>query len=324
MSISQSERQQEMKPLRWTPVTTLDPDADVVLAFHGLMCLCNHNNGFCEVGILNTDQGNHDLAIYVLEVDTGFNPPTSKRISEIRLIEPVITAEDTGDDHTDIIDIRVFKPHPNHRGVKFFQPIGTPLSNPYDFRFITDLEGPGFYEGLTVGKLHTAFGPRLHISDGVFYTLCKTSSTFRIDEAGVTNDTRSIARMVGANIYLDRSGQNPGTVTLRFPGSRPITLPSAEGKRNLVLIDNSCPEGVCPPEGDFSEYFDAVTPPPKRNEIALELATIGSDPGEGPCSPHFLSEINHLSPQFRVKTTTDDTPCGAAGVGTSDSLGPVS
>jgi hypothetical protein len=323
MSTERSGKEPEGLPSRWTPTPTLDPGADVILAFHGLMCLCRHNNGFCEVGILNTDQGHHDLAIFILEVDMGFNPPTSNHITEMTVVEPVITADDTGDEHTDIVDIRVFKPRTGYNGVKFFMPTGTPLSDPHDFRFITDLEGRGFYDGLTVGKDHTAFGPRLHISDGVFYTLCKTSSTFLIKEGGGTNEIRSIARMLGANIYLDRTGQNPGTVTLRFPGSRPITLPTAEGKRNLVLIDNSCPEHLCNPlEGDFDRYFDAVNPPPGRLQISLTLDTEGDTPGDGPCARDFMRDINQIVGALRVKAISDDSPCGAAGAGSSGSLGP--
>lgn len=327
MSYREGDEKPLKLPSRWTPTETLDSGADVVLAFHGLMCLCNHNNGFCEVGILNTDQGSHDLGIYIFEVDAGFNPPASLRFQEIRRIFPVITAGETGDSFRDIVDIRAFKPRPGFNGVKFFMPPGTPLTDRSDFRFITDLEGPGFYDGLKVGKNHEALGPRLRVRDGVFYTLCKTRRLFHLEEGGTRHETRSIARIVGANIYLDRTRPNPGTVTLKVNGREPITLPSAEGKKNFVLIDNSCPEDVCDPvNGDFDLYFDVLTPPDGRNEITLKPSPItGSGPTEGPCDPDFLNDMNRMLAEFPVKKfldISDDAPCGAAGAGSSTSLGP--
>jgi hypothetical protein len=329
MSYEKNSEEPEKIPPRWTPTETLDSGADVILAFHGLMCLCKHNNGFCEVGILNTDKGKHDLRIYIFEVDTGFNPPANLRFQEIRRIFPVITADETGDEFTDIVDIRVFRPRPGFNGVKFFMPRGTPLTDRNDFRFITDLEGKGFYEGRKVGKDHEAFGPRLHISDGVFYTMCKTRGTFDLDEGGTKLDTRSIALLVGANIYLDKSRPNPGTVELRINQQQPITLPSAEGKKNFVLIDNSCPGHLCDTiNGDFHLYFDAVTPPDGREEIKLRHASgMGSGPTEGPCDPNFLEDLNKLVAEFPVKRfgdISDDSPCGAAGAGSSGTLGPGS
>lgn len=326
---SRSGEEPERIPPRWTPTETLDTGADVILAFHGLMCLCKHNNGFCEVGILNTDKGAHDLCVYVFEVDAGFDPPASVSLKEIERVYPVITTAETGDRFNDIVDIRVFRPRAGHDGVKFYVPPGEPLTDRNDFRFITDLEGPGFYEGRLVGKNHEAFGPRFHVSDGVFYTLCKTARTFQLNEGRMTNDTRSIARIVGANIYLDRTGRNPGTVELRIDKHEPITLPSAEGKKNLVLIDNSCPAGTCSvATGDFDRYFDAITPPEGRAEITLKRAGFGTGPAAGTCDSDFQDTLDSMLADCPVKkfhdplAAGDDSPCGAAGAGSSGSLGP--
>lgn len=312
------------KPTRWTVAPRIEPNADVILAFHGLMCLCNHNSGFCEVGILNTDPGKHDLFIFLLEVSPLFDPPTNVELGDYRLLD-VFDVSHTGKAHTDIVRFDVIRPRV--QGVAFYQPDRPPKEDPNDFRLIIDLEGPDFYHGIELGKNHAALGPRLHIADATFYTLCKTNAKFKAQEGTSTpKDIDSVARVIGANIYLDRTPAHPGKVFLTIDNGPPITLPTSPDKKNLIFIDNSCPHVVCRDQSDFPLYYDAVKVPLLRKKFTIEK--VPDPPGTPPAPAGLCALINNLSSVlagFAVKegiTASDDTPCGPAGAGTSGGLGP--
>jgi hypothetical protein len=314
-----------IKPSRWTPTNKdqIDPDADVILAFHGLMCMCNNEGGFCEVGIVNTDD-DHKLGIYLFEVDPVFDPPASIELGNYTLIDSY-DVSNTGDAYTDIVSFDVFRSRIS--GVTFFLPPSyPPKQDPNDFRFILDLEGPDFYDGIELGKNYEALGPRLHISDAVFYTLFKTPSTFTAKEGSSTgHDIHGLATMIGANIYLDNTPSSPGKVYLTIANSPAITLPTKAGKKNLVIIDNSCPSCATanPPVSDFPIYYDAVKVPVGRKKFTLQKSPGGSGAAGRAYGHQFMSDLNRSVPGSPIKIdVNDETPCAVAGNGSSGSLGP--
>jgi hypothetical protein len=324
MSDSQRRDASTRRPSRWDPVTQLEPHPDVILGFHGLMCLCHHGNGHCEVGVVNTDPGKHDLRIFIAEVSSGFNPPTD---IELGTITPrrLIKVSETGHAHTDIVTIDAFRPRIS--GVRFFQPAGAPKVDPSDFRHIVDLEGTCFYDGEKTGKARDYFGPRLRVRDAVFYTLCRTAREFKSKEEGAADacPVGSVARVVGANIYL-KSGRPTANVTVKVNGAVKETLEVSADKKYLVFIDNSCPK--CDPKvSDFPQYYTAVTPPGAKKKILLEkTGGMGSAPRNGPCAPDFVKMLERLFGTFSEKDLeefniiTDDAPCGPTGAGTSGDL----
>ncbi|HEX8501093.1 MAG TPA: hypothetical protein VF659_10940 [Pyrinomonadaceae bacterium] len=327
MSYPQGNREPAARPSRLTPSRDIGAGAGVVLAFHGLMCLCHHQNGFCEVGVVNTDPGAHDLRVFVMEVSPQFDPPANPNLGQITPVR-VFTLSDTGRGHTDTVAVDAFRPRA--RGVTFFQPDGQPNAHPNDFRHVPDLEGSCFYDGELTGKVQTAFGPRLRVSDALFYTLCRTSRPFRAREEGSaeTCPLGPIARVVGANIYL-KSGWLPGHVTLRINGVRKIRLKPSANKKYLVFVDNSCPR--CGPGfNDFPLYYAALKPPAGRKKILLEQGTGGGGPSAIPtpsaglCSSSFVDRLDQLfglsDAGLPALPSSDDAPCGPAVTGRSATL----
>src|SRR5215204_5716503 len=240
-----------------TTAYEIKPDPDVALFFHGLMCMCNHYDGFCENGVLNSDKGKHDLYIYLFEVSAQFDPPTNLDVGSWNLLD-VFDLSHTGNAYTDILRFEVLRPRVS--GVSFYKPSKPPKQDPNDFRLIVDLEGPDFYNGYELGKNHMALGPRLHIPDAIFYTLFKTDSKFKAQEGTDTpKEIESLALITAANIYLDRTPSQPGKVYLSIDNSgSPIPLPTTPGKKNLIWVDNSCHQPECQNASDFPLYYDAV------------------------------------------------------------------
>lgn len=311
-----------LKVPRWTKATEIKPDPDVVLFFHGLMCMCNHKDGFCEVGVLNTDQGKHDLHIYLFELPSEFEPLDLSTYPETWIPLDTFDVSHTGTAYTDIVRFEVVRPRVS--GVSFYQP-GAPKTADHDFRFIVDLEGPDFYNGMELGKNHAALGPRLHVPDALFYTLFKTSAKFKAQEGTDTpKDIDSVAAVTAANIYLDRTPSQPGKVFLSIDNSgSPVQLPTTPGKKNLVWVDNSCHLPECEDTSDFPRYYDAVKVPLGRKKFNVQKAQDKLAASARHIA--FVDVLNRVFAGVDIKPKpfgTDDTPCGIAGAGVSGTLGP--
>ncbi|MFL6254761.1 MAG: hypothetical protein ACJ74T_07045 [Pyrinomonadaceae bacterium] len=179
------------------------------------------------------------------------------------------------------------------------------LSN---FRLILDLEGD-FYPGVELKKMKDLFGPRLRVDHGLFYTLCASQTKFsraEVNTPGNLTPLGSVARMVGANIYLQESG----SVTLKMKNAPSVVMKPEDGKF-FVLVDNGCIG--CKDANDFHLYYNTFEQPKGAPQFDV-LKTTSATPVLAPGSPCALIERT-------VKDRgTDDTPCGSAGFGSSGEI----
>jgi hypothetical protein len=196
-------------------------------------------------------------------------------------------------------------------GVYFFQPPRTAgQKHDNDFGWVVNLEGPDWYNGnLNRNAVHD---PVLTVTNGLFYTLMKTLSTFRRQKAD-GEDHRfigSIAEYVAANIYLKPGGQ----VKLTLPKQpSPILLPQVANVRYEVHFMNTClkkgTHTACTfkpyhpnnkvERSDFYMHFEGINLPADRE---LELVVAQGATGSGPaiCGSSRAS---------------DESPCSAVGYG---------
>lgn len=293
--------------------TTSDPvghDANVVIGFHGLMCFCHsHRDGSkeCEVGIHNTQLGGHDLTITVYKVASTFDPPYNMNMGTPTLYKGPFKFGDTG--NTKAHKVRFDVDKPVTPGVSYLQ-IGGQKDNPNNFRFILDLEGDDFYKDIELSKQGDNLGPRLRIQSGLFYTLCKSTTEFwRLSSTGGLKDIGSIARIIGANIYL----QSGGSVSLKMKGAEKVKLRESEGKF-FILVDNGCHCSF----NDFLFYYQTFNVPAANASGFTLLAKPGTG-GPSPCDD-FLEQLDNVLRAQKKLMSTDDAPCGVAGFGSSGGI----
>lgn len=281
--------------------------ANVVLGFHGLMCFCHrhlHDNK-CEIGIHN-GSSSHELKITVYSVSPSFDPPHQMDMRPFFKVAGPFTTADTGDTKNDKVTFDVDEPRLS--GVKYFQR-GGPRDDPNNFRLILDLEDD-FYPGVKLKKLKDIFGPRLRVEHALFYTLCPSRAQFsRVEATNPPSNPSplgSVARMVGANIYLE----DDGSVTMKMENSPGVVMKPEDGKF-FVLIDNGCEN--CEDDNDFHFYYDTFEQPTDapRFDVVKTASGTRSLPEGTPCK---------LIEDVATARGSDDSPCGAAGFGSSGEI----
>lgn len=299
-------------PKKWPTTENETPNviphgANVILGFHGLMCFChrhNHADKNCEIGIYNGSP-DHKLSITVYAVAPSFDPPYSMDMRPYFKVAGPFGTDETGNEKNEVVQFDVEKPVVS--GVKYFQE-GGPRDDPHNFRLILDLEGD-FYPGVELKKMKDLFGPRLRVDHGLFYTLCPSRTKFSRVEVNTPGDLTplgSVARMVGANIYL----QDSGSVTLKMKNAPSVVMKPEDGKF-FVLVDNGCIG--CKDVNDFHLYYNTFEQPKGAPQFDV-LKTTSATPVLAPGSPCALIERT-------VKDRgTDDTPCGSAGFGSSGEI----
>ncbi|HJQ31457.1 MAG TPA: hypothetical protein VJ866_04745 [Pyrinomonadaceae bacterium] len=311
MSKSAYESKAAATTLDWP--TTSDPiphGANVVIGFHGLMCFCHrhsHRDKNCEVGIHNNSP-DHDLSIKVYKVLSTFDPPYDMNAGITSQTQPdagPFSKGQTGSLKGNMVTFKVDSP--SISGVKYFQSGPGPRDHPNNFKHILDLEHD-FYPGFVLQKQGDHMGPRIRINHGLFYTICPSATQFGRQEAGIPGTTApigSLARMVGANIYLKPDGK----VTLKMPAAGDVVMKATEGKF-FVLVDNGC---IGCKDNDFHLYYQTFFKP--TGEPTFDVVKTASGMATpAPGSPCGLIE------QIVAGKGTDDTPCGAAGFGGSGEL----
>jgi hypothetical protein len=296
-------------------VDKIKKDANVVVAFHGLMCFAHKQTAlvpFCEVGIHN-DAPKHSLTITVWEVDPAFDPPKKYIISESNELA-FFEGSQIGNGSDFIVSLNVSNPQTD--GVKYFQPGAVPVSL-NDFRRMPDFESADFYDARIDEKLLEKFGPRVHVQSGIFYAWYLTNKKFKRRDN--VKKLGRIAHVMAANIYLN-DGES---AVLQVGNEAPVPMPYSTDKKYLILIDNGCP--TCT-DIDFPEYYKTFRPPQGKPEYHLELdeslASLQSREGEEKVKvadssketfKKFLKERKH-------EFSNDDSPCGAASFGRSDGI----
>lgn len=305
--------------LDW-PITS-DPiphGANVVIGFHGLMCFCHrhgHSDRNAEVGVHNNSPA-HSLSIVVYRVADTFDPPYDMDMGITSKTQPYagpFSKGQTGSLKSNIVRFKVNDPRIS--GVRYFHEGAGPRDHPNNFRHILDLERD-FYPGIELPKKGDRLGPRIRINHGRFYTLCRTETQFERVEVGAPPANPpvligSLARMVGANIYLE----GDGNVTLKMPASDDVVMRADDGKF-FVLIDNGC--AGCQ-TNDFPLYYDTFDPP-LGNPVVFDLKAVGTIPIQprpnSPCDI-FLPQVDKILKKDNHFMSTDDAPCGVAGFGSS-------
>lgn len=300
-------------------LTDIPRGAKVVLGFHGLLCFYhrhNHSDKHAEIGV-HSRAWNHNLSITVYRVSPDFDPPYNMDMGISPGARPYAgpyTVGDAGSTKDDKVIIDVDRPlvfGPQDTDVMYFRR-GAPQDHEHNFTRILDLESDDFYgKGVSLPKRSEHLAPRLRVSHGVFYTLCSSRTKFdrivRESEGparpqGPARPLGEIARMTGANIYLDAGG----SVELKMKGSTKVELKESDAGKFFVFIDNGCPTSTA---NDFPLY-DHVYDPPASNPVRFDLVKTssggGTVPPTSPCS--FLETF---------KKSTDDAPCGAAAFGSS-------
>ena len=311
----------------WLTFSFDDPfpsGANVVLGFTGLMCFChrsNHPDKNCEIGIHNRSS-NHNLKITVYQLPPTpiFDPPDPAKMDMGQIIRNAgpFDIRHTGNSMTDIVRFTVNSPR--ETGVLYFQKDGQqgrPHDDPRNFRNILDFESDDFYGPVELPKHFDHMGPRILVEHARLYTLCASASTFkRVDADTQANphQVQHIARMVGANIYL-----NGGGYVQMYIESLPQPVVMKEPGKFFVLIDNSCPAAQCK-TSDFPHYRRDIFDPPPSNPVDFDLALdVGGSPNPSSGSPcaKFVHDKIRTPPDFLVN---DETPCAPGGFGSSGGM----
>jgi hypothetical protein len=286
---------------RWNPTNQIPEDETIDLIFHGLLAFCYNSDEHCEIGAHN-DAEDHSPSLEIFEDGTRKRSFSGGELRGLGANIITLTAED-----------------PDPPGVFFFMKDGEldrqhPEDNPYDFRWLLDLEGPDFYDrppGMPLEQNLGFYRPKLVVHHGVFYTADTTRTQFKRSLRG-DRILGHVSYYVAAKIKL-----RSGTALLKG-GELEYTFHA--GKKYQVTFANVCshngkackfePNSLDKEErNDFFEYYKTFQLPPAREEFELKI--------HGPAIEHdhstrrlgFMGEVDPRS--------TDPAPCGGVGFGQS-------
>lgn len=264
----------------WPASPVLPPNPTITLRFHGLLSFCyNRQRKDCEVGVFNKRFApDHRLRIQIKHGAGNWydvqNPPTSGDYS----FEVVNTAP------------RVLA----YQKPGAFDRQDDQNTDPHDFRWLLDIEGPDFYDKPVPSKVPGYYDPKLYVKNGIFNTYMTTNSRFlRVNACYPSDPTYwtelgSIAYYTAAHVYMIPNQQ----AKLSIPGRNPITFESS--MQHSIYFTNDCSgEGVG--RSDFFHHFHSFVAPDGMDRYDLQVYETpvgGSD-------------------------TTDEAPCGGAGYGGS-------
>ena len=247
------------------------------ILMRGLGLFCFNEQGAFEGGFVRLPS--HKYMIEVKQSGAELSSP-SLRITDLE-----------GD-----IDIRVVNParagaHRFERGT-FDRTADT--SDPRDFRWILDIEGPEMHaeEVAPSGRMQGEGGKRLsrlNISDGTFYTKKKSLETYaRVrtdDETAAPQFLGRIADKIGVEIECaddddeDSSERTGILITINNGAKTEIFLPKQSGVKYDLTFSNDCPEpvGEKPDSTDFRVFYDIIRDSTGK-EFDLALAVDPDDP----------------------------------------------
>jgi hypothetical protein len=277
----------------------------VKLVFTGLMALSRNQAGECVVDFYSkeSNQHKHHLMINIYKKQgNSCQPPEEIRVEGQTLSLVVIDPE--------LLN-----------GVHFFQPplMADGSKHDNDFRYMPNLEGPEWYQQPLTRKAGF-YSPTLVVPHGLFYTLRKTSSTFRRQkpEGDDVLEVKNIADYVGANIYLKPGGK----VELNIGGTVKVLQQATNVKYEIHFV-NHCKDKAtgndC--EKEFKPYH--LTDKTKRNDFYMNFEALE---GLSPESEYHLIIEKKGTPKRpdicrTVARATDEAPCSAVGFGGTDGGG---
>ena len=293
---------------------------DVRLVFEGLLCFVFHGMDECQVGIHNTTHGpmphshQHDLDLKVWTIESGCGTQ-DKVCGKPRAFH-------LGNPKT-IAGIQIDVNRPAQTGVYVYQkdlvaPGGT-VPHDRDWRWVIEFEKEPLYP-LGIELDETKVYPGISINHALFYTLYRTTSTFRLtpDDGSASIPVPSVALLVGGNIYLADGGDVTITIRRRYPSPPKIfRLPRVAGKCHQLDIRNTCirPDGKrCKVEdygdkhNDFYLYNETFSRPYGEPEYTLELVT------EATAAP-LPKEICFLKDDVGFIESSNEAPCGPVSAG---------
>jgi len=331
---SQSQRTQrpaasvrESKAKTYVTTRDLPSRPQVRLLFEGLLWFVFHGKDECQVGIHNTTHAGsghphqHDLDIKVWTIESGCH--TAGKVCKLRRLH-------IGDPKT-IAGIQIDVNSPVTEGVYVYQRnpfnrFGT-SSDPNDWRWVLDLEEDEFYaDGIQLKDM--TINPGVSINHGVFHTLHRTTSTFKLvpDDDTVPIEVGRLPMLVGCNIELKTGGDVTLVVRRTFP-SKSIVLPlKLEGDKCYQIdIRNICVKGNsrCPPgeygddENDFYMFNENFTRPLGTPEYTLSRVvhnTVEEPPPYLCFTPDDMSAFEEKQTPKGLRSS-NDAPCGPLGAG---------
>jgi hypothetical protein len=298
-------------------------NSSVNLIFHGLMGYF-YDAGKCEIGFHPGD-GDHKTLIELWQKPHNSTGTTGcKKI----LGFPV-------DDRVKQMELNVTKAT---RRVDFYKP-GARLNRltgpPEDFRWLIDLEEPGYYS--PTNRKPRKFKPVLRVNDGTFYTRMVSQSTFRKVDSRHDLSTQPnatplghVALLMAAAINL--SSQDSVSLQLTDDDGNTLTEVNIYQQPGLVfdlVFSNVCHSEPCPnPEpchdedesarNDFHFVRKVLDLPSGRPKYSIALNAAVETPSTCPTTANLKERLDvdfcgyHSPPRL-----TDEAPCSGAGYGGS-------
>lgn len=261
--------------------TTFPERPDVQIFFHGLLMLCPDESGSqCRVGVHRLSV-EHKLSVEVRVKGNEPPDPPLLRLGEI----------------LDRKGLSITIPDSTKGVRKFVTTEGEidrldETNDKRDFRWSVDLQKLDPAQPKIELK-ESGISPSIVINDGLFYTARRTDpaqiNVRLIDPPNPATQLNRVARIIGANIYLEDGEQ----VVLEWFGDgkeQQLILPKTNGNRTaLIYIDNSpslMPSGK-PEHSEFVEYFKVVgnaTNATKRFDLDFDVVGIaGHGTDRAPC-----------------------------------------
>lgn len=298
----------------------------VTILFHGLQCSFFEGTSWCTVGLHNTTHTRphpqpHDYVVKIWKKVNGACPAKPYKhliIGDPKLVSKMhVTAEGVAEGFE---GVHVYQRDP------FNRPDPDNTNDPKDWRWAIDFDE--LYEEINIKP--GTLDPGVIINNGLFYTLRKTRSKFRLHPVGQPDAEGnivlgSVAEFLAANIYLkqpDGAGQPGGKVTLsggKFHNT-PEVLVAEPGITYQIDITNNCDNVAQNPPCKFMSAQG--NPKEVRNDFYLYYKLF--DPQPEPEYELIITERiepldEHLE-QFGAcglpgARATDDAPCGGVGFG---------
>jgi hypothetical protein len=302
-------------PLTWEPGWCKDLPSNpkyVKLIFYGLTGIARNLNGQkweCDVGFHSKGDSpiSHHLSICAYD---GDNFSRSKRFEDTKIKK---------------IELKVLDPDPNVDQTYFYQrgPACSrrDLRDDRDFRWIVDFDSDYLYRKHPQTKPHLeikkdVYSPVVRVTNGIFYTLHKTASTFlaRSDDNKYFMDLANVADYIAVNVYV-----KSGPVTLTVDDTTfPVDVPGEIYFKNHCMQQGT-QNGKCkfyPDETDKkkrSDFFLNYKAFDRKGAPEYHLHRLQSGT---PTLPDIICErSNFTEMKDYEKTINDESPCSAAGYG---------
>jgi hypothetical protein len=292
----------------FTPINTLDCQADVKIFFSGLLILKPSENDSCEV-FVHTSAPRHYLTIEVRRKQEG--RPDEVMMRHLGPLSFIQTNEDPEVTPIHGMAIRRVSESQPGGGVKSFAPQESqPEGAPDGLDKAIDLARSDFHNAsqpanagfLNVDPLGAR--PSILLTDGTLYTAAKTRPelTIKLKDAtgAAVRDLPRFASLIGANISLD--DESIVTVSWSQQGKpETLNLIKKPGTRYEIYVINdplfendSLPSENNPKHDEFKEYYKVLqVPSDKQFRLDVEVPQDVVPPDRGstraPCMSVVIS-----------------------------------